>query len=186
MVEIIKLEFTATGGIYLNCKVPNVSYLKDVYIKKVTIETQDTYTDSGYSGKDIYNTGIKSLSVKELELNIDANELLLPKNSIGNTLFLVYIETEGTPKSDIPCGMDINPTINTLFNKSLFIEKSLSLQSLSKGVCDTHNDLIDYILLFKAFTLASELKDFSRAIYYWRLLNGENKDSSSYGCRCSK
>lgn len=185
MVEIVKLELTSDNGIYLNCKVPNVSYLENVYIKKVTIETQDTYKDGAYSGVDIYHTQQESLRTKNLELLIPSNELLIDNSAVRNTLYLVHIETEGEPGASTPCGVDSNPTISILFNKVLFIEKLLSLQSRTNK-CDTNKDLIDYALLFKAFLLSIELKDYNRTIEYWKLLTNNNQNSSTNGCQCSK
>lgn len=110
-------------------------------------------------------------------------DLLQP--SFTNDLIFVKVYTRGLPSLDIPCGLDINPTIGVVSWLYPIWKKVLKTTQELKDNCIIPKHLIDFILLFKAFQTAIKTGNFVLAIKYWkRLYKKHINDRINTKCNC--
>lgn len=183
MVEYNKLYILPCDkGLYLDCSVLSLPYFKDVYIDKVIIDTQNTFSEHGISTSPIYQKVIEG-NVKDLQLLIDRNELLVP--SMRGVMFFVYVVTKGNPSPDTPCGCDIPVSLGVAVDSFLVYKKAMKyLWDLNES-CSIPKYFIDFILFYRAFQLCLKTRNFLLAIKYWDRLVKHNIKDSGNKCLCN-
>lgn len=183
MVEYNKLYILPCDkGLYLDCSVLSLPYFKDVYIDKVIIDTQKTFSKEGISTSPIYQKTIEG-NVKNIQLIIDRNELLIP--SMRGVMFFVYVVTKGTPLPDTPCGCDIPVSLGVAVDSFSVYEKAMKYLSELEKSCSIPKYFIDFTLIYRAFQLCLKTRHFLLAIKYWnRLIKYSNKGTKNK-CLCN-
>lgn len=180
MVEFNKLlVLPCNRGLYIDCNILDLPYFENVYIDKVIIDNQNTYTLEGPSSTPIYSAVIEG-NQKKIQLTISSNDLLIDSDSV----FFVYVVTKGTPRSDIPCGLDNSIVVESCVDTYSIYRQALKYIKDECNRCEPSLSFIDFILRFKAFQLALKTKDFLLAIKYWRRFINQPSITKTNNCRC--
>lgn len=180
---------------YLNAHIANIDSCKNVHIKDVTIRTYNqVYTETNElksSDENIYqksfipsNTALDELSgnseepVKSIALDISINDVILDRPDFSHDLFFVYITTDGTPDSCIPCRMDEPTTIAVTFDDNLLYQKAMGYTKQLHNSCGNScaapsKDFIDFILLWNAFKASIETEHYVAAKQFYDELFGD-------------
>ena len=92
MIEFKELRVTPDGKtLIIDAAVKDLSYYDNVYIKSVTVDTQDTYSESGSSTNPLFHYEVASVSEENKKrIRLELNSSVLGKPITANT-FLVYI-----------------------------------------------------------------------------------------------
>lgn len=184
MIEFNKLFVVPyNGGLYIDCQVMNMSYYNNVYIDKIVIDTQDTFTTSGISNNPIYTYQVSG-NLKQVQLTIKNEQMDATIDE--TTMFFVYVVTKGTPSSSTPCGMDNSTTLGVSVNTYSIYRKAINYISQVYNKCDIPKHFIDFILRYRAFQVCLKAKDYRLAITYWKKFTNSNHISYANGCRCNE
>lgn len=184
MIQFNELRVSKDGKtLIIDASVRNLPYYKDVYIKDIIVDTQDTYISSGPSNKAIYTNKLAEDQNNKnirIELPIDL--------SSKNNLFFVYIGTKGTPTADTPCGLDDSTTLGvTFWEMPLYDAFMNNINSLEK-TCEVPKNFIDVLLKFKAFEVAVNTEHYNQAIKYYnkfiKPINSNNTTINNKFCNC--
>lgn len=167
-------------GIYLEAEVLDMPYFKDVYIDSISIDTQDTFCNSGISKSPVYNKTIEG-NIKSIKVFIDEAEIY---SKIDKSLFFVYIRTKGIPSSDTPCGLDEPITLGVCADVYNIYRKGIQFIQEVYDTCEIPKNFIDFILRFKAFQMCLKTRDFLLAIKYWKMFNETNSFNVNIKCPC--
>lgn len=183
MIEFKKLlTIPYNKGIYIDCTILDMPYFKDVYLDKIVIDTQDTFNSGGPSDTPIYSITIEG-EKKGTQITIKDTDLLV--SNMEGTMFFVYVYTKGTPSSDIPCGLDNNPTLGVTVDAYPIYKKALNFLNGLYNNCDISKNFIDFILRYKAFQICLKTRDYPLAITYWNKFIKSISTKSSNGCGCN-
>lgn len=214
MVIINELRITPDGkNLIVEATVENLTYYKDVNIAAVIIDTQDTYISSGPSNRAIYHQSfekephivstIQDCSSVTTSDGCECNgivtaqkygkknvRLILDKKDLGisldDSIFFVYIVTNGTPSPCTPCGMDNLYTMGIAYNLRPLYNLGMNYIRELADNCSMPKNFIDYILRFKAFELSLRTGNYTLAIDYWKRFfkNKTSSISKPKGCGC--
>lgn len=182
MIEINNLEILPCNkGIYINCKIPNLEYYKDIYLDKIIIDSQDTYKYSNPSDSPIYQKEILE-NTKELQIFIPIQELLI--DSTYGKIFFIYINVKGEFAPNTPCGKDTKINLFTIAEYTYIYKRSLQYIKDFQRECNVQKQFIDFILKYKFLQLLLKSKQYDLAIKYWNKLNNNvNKNIYNiYSC----
>lgn len=165
-------------GIYLDCEVCDLPYYENIYIDKVIIETQDSFSATSESNSPVFIYTVED-NKKKISIFIKSEQLLV--KCISDNLFFVKIKAKGTPSSNTPCGMDNLYTIGAVADTYNIYRASIKYMKECFNECTVPKRFIDFILRYKAFTICLKTRDFTQAIYYWKkfirgnIIRGGNK-----------
>lgn len=121
-----------------------------------------------------------SLSVKDILFLLDGED-----NSDNTPLFVVYVKTKGTPRSDTPCGEDQEYTMGIAINKCPILNYILETAEQIKSHCNIPKLYIDNLLKYQAFILAVKTGNFNRAVEYWKQFYNKGNFKINYNkCNC--
>lgn len=181
MVEYNELTILPCGqGISLDVSVKNLAYYTDVYIDRIIIDTQETYTPEGPNSNPVYTYTVEG-NLKEVQLTIDFCDFTEPP--ADGTLFFVYVITKGTPSTDTPCGMDKDTSVKAIIDENIIYEAGLKYIKETYAECTVPKDFIDFILRFRAFMMCLKTENYPMAITYWkRFFRSLKKPTSNCGC----
>ena len=121
--------------------------------------------------------------IKSYRIEINKNDSTL---TFKNNLLFVYVQTEGAPALDTPCGMDEETTLGvTLYHYPIYNSIMNSIKELEKD-CEVPKSFIDNMLRFKAFELALNTGHYNQAIiYYNKFIKNANLGTvTSNKCNC--
>lgn len=152
-------------GIDIDISVMDLPYFKDVYLKSIIIDTQDTFKADGPSSNPVYTLNIED-NTKSLHLLIKDSELLI--SSMENTIFFVYVTVKGTPSIDTPCGLDNTISVGTCYDKCTIFQRGMKYIQETYNNCKVPRNFIDFILRYKAFEMCLTVKNLPLAITYWK------------------
>lgn len=169
-------------GIYLDCEVCDLPYYENVYIDKVIIETQDTFSVTKESSTPVY-TYIVEGNKKSIRLFIKDADMLV--KCFTDNLYFIKVKAKGIPASDTPCGMDNIYTIGVVADTYKIYRKALKYMNRCLDTCEVPKALIDFILRYKAFSICLKTRDFTQAIYYWKKFIKTSSVKTSSICRCN-
>lgn len=184
MVQFNELRITPDGKILIiDVSVKNLSYFTDVYLDSISIDTQDTFINSGVSSTPVYTRTVEG-SLKTIRLELDASNIL---PSLLNSLFFIYVKVKGTPSSDTPCTMDNITTIGTVYNLYPIYQQALTYIGEVTNSCSTPVNFVNSILKYEALTLALKTAHFDTAISYWTryFMNSSPDVIVSQDCNCN-
>lgn len=186
MIEFKELRVTPDGKtLIIDVAVKDLSYYDDVYIDSLTIDTQDTYSESGLSTNPIFYYEVASVSDKNKKrIRLELNSSVLGKPITGN-MFFVYITVKGTPAADTPCGLDNVTTLGVTADLYPFYKSSINYMKELENECEPSKNFIDSLLRFKAFELSIRTGHYVQAIKYWNKFFKEVRSNTvNTICRC--
>ena len=185
MVDILKLAIEDEGTSFsLQCAIKSDSYYDNVFLDKILIDTQDTYSDSGPSTS-AYTLKTFESNTKSYTLDKDTSIPLDLKNNI----IYVWIVTKGTPSSDTPCGQD---NVNTLgvavYIKSIYEGIMCTLSELANADdCSIPKNFINKYLQYKGLIYALDTKHYAQAnSWYSKFFTANTETTINTGCSCGK
>lgn len=184
MVQFNELRVSKDGEILIiDASIRDLPYYKDVYIKNIIVDTQDTYISSGPSKNAIYTK-----EWPENQNNKKVRVELPIETSFKDNLFFVYIKTKGIPTADTPCGLDNNIILGiTFWEMPLYDVFMNNIKSLEE-TCEVPKNFIDVLLKFKAFEVAVNTEHYNQAIkYYNKFIKSINSNSTTINnklCNC--
>lgn len=183
MIRFDTLEASQDGKI-LNIKavVPDSSYYSDVYINELYIHTQDTYNPADMTSNYVYKHTANS-NTKELNLTIAVDQLNL---QTLNNLYIVYVNTSGSPAPDTPCGLDEVGSVGAIVNFYPIYEILMSCINQLDSPCGIYSGFINLFMGYEAFKLCLYTGDYQEAIkrfnrFFDTLNNNPNKKRCCYG-----
>ena len=186
MIEFKELRVTPDGKtLIIDAAVKDLSYYDNVYIESLTIDTQDTYSESGSSTNPIFYYEVASVSDENKKrIRLELNSSVLGKPITGN-MFFVYITVKGTPAADTPCGLDNITTLGVTAYLYPFYRSSVNYMKELENECEPSKNFIDSLLRFKAFELSIITGHYTQAIKYWNKFFKEVKSNTvNTICRC--
>ena len=186
MIEFKELRVTPDGKtLIIDASVKDLSYYDNVYIDSLTIDTQDTYSESGSSTNPIFYYEVASVSEENKKrIRLELNSSVLGKPITGN-MFFVYITVKGTPAADTPCGLDNVTTLGVTADLYPFYKSSINHMKELENECEPSKNFIDSLLKFKAFELSIRTGHYTQAIKYWNKFFKEVKSNTvNTICRC--
>ena len=186
MIEFKELRVTPDGKtLIIDVAVKDLSYYDNVYIESLTIDTQDTYSESGSSTNPIFYYEVASVSDENKKrIRLELNSSVLGKPITGN-MFFVYITVKGTPAADTPCGLDNVTTLGVTADLYPFYKSSINHMKELENECEPSKNFIDSLLRFKAFELSIRTGHYTQAIKYWNKFFKEVKSNTvNTICRC--
>lgn len=148
----------------IDIQVPDLPYYTNVFIDKITIDTQDTYIGSGPSTTPVYTQTVTG-SVKTFRIELP--ESVLETVKLDRNLFFVYAVAKGIPAPDTPCGMDNINSIGVVTNFKPIYDKALSLLTQSMDKCAPSQPLMDFVYKLNGLNLAIKLCNYPLAIKYY-------------------
>ena len=185
MIEFKELRVTPDGKtLIIDVAVKDLSYYDNVYIKSVTIDTQDTYSESGSSTNPLFHYEVASVSDENKKrIRLELNNTVL--GDITGNMFFVYITVKGTPAADTPCGLDNVTTLGVTADLYPFYKSSINHMKELENECEPSKNFIDSLLRFKAFELSIRTGHYTQAIKYWNKFFKEVKSNTVHTiCRC--
>ena len=174
MVQFNELRINPEGTkLIIDVSVKDSVYYENVYIDTISIDTQDTFIDSGPSSNVAYTNTLAGNN-KSVRLELGIGDLL---PSLLDNMFFVYIRTKGTPAANTPCGMDNITTLGVVSNLYPLYQHAFSYIKELSDTCSIPKNFINYILQYKAFELAVKTGHYTEAIKYWKRFFMGIKDS---------
>lgn len=167
-------------GLFINVAVENLPYYTDIYLDKISIDTQNTFVSGKVSATPIYEYTVAG-KVKEVELTVDPCEFTELQGA--GTLFFVYVTVKGTLAQNTPCGMDKVISVKALIDTYPIYRWGLKYIKQAYDECSVPRDFIDFILRLKAFKMCLETEDYPLAINYWKKFFRRLR-KSSLNCSC--
>lgn len=193
----------------IDASVDTLDYYKDVYIKAVSIDTQETFSINGPINEPIaefkidYTKAIGEDCCQYIETDSDDCDCVcgnvytgnkagnkhirlyltaddLNIGSLNDDIFFVYVHAGGVPEISIPCCMDNSYTMSIAVNLRPIYNLGMNYIRELGDRCTIPRGFIDYILRLKAFKLALKTGNYPVAIEYWNTLF-KNKPFSSIG-----
>ena len=186
MIEFKELRVTPDGKtLIIDASVKDLSYYDNVYIDSLTIDTQDTYSESGSSTNPLFHYEVASVSEENKKrIRLELNSSVLGKPITGN-MFFVYITVKGTPAADTPCGLDNVTTLGVTADLYPFYKSFINHMKELENECEPSKNFIDSLLKFKAFELSIRTGHYTQAIKYWNKFFKEVKSNTvNTICRC--
>lgn len=181
MIKFNELIIVNEQNLIIDVSVKELSYYTDVYIDSITIDTQDTFIESGPSSKPVYTKTIEGNN-KSIRLELNKGDLL---PSLKDNLFFVFIKTKGTPSSDTPCGMDNITTIGVVYNLKIIYSTMMCFLRQVESNCTIGKNFIDSLLRYKAFELSIKTSNYPLSIKYWNRYLSNKADNYTYkNCSC--
>ena len=181
MIVFEELRVTNDGeNLIINARVRKEPYYDDVYIDKVTIDTEETYSEGGLSKKPVYQYQVEG-NQKEISLIVGKGDML-PKPS--SHLFFVYVSTKGNPKLDTPCGMDEQTTLGVTMYMGDFYNEFMKYIGEMGDDCNIPQNLIDLLLRYAALNTSIDAGHYMKGIEIYKGLSGgiEHPVKSKCGC----
>lgn len=182
MVQFNELKINQAGTkLTIDIQVKNDFYYDNVYLNKVSIDTQDTFISSGPSTKTVYSTFLAGNN-KSFKLELGITDIL---PSLLDNMFFVWVETKGTPSSDTPCGEDNTLTLGAVLAWYPLYQQALSYIKEVENTCTPPKEFIDFILRIKALQLAIKTGHATQAVkYYNKFFKNIKKGTVINKCGC--
>lgn len=177
----ITLAIDSTGSyMTITASVKTDSYYTDVYIDKISIDTQDTYIENGPSTTPIYTQTITG-SQKSISITLDTNDFT---QSMNSNMFFVYVKSKGTPTSDVPCGADVVTSVGVVYNNYPIFQRGMKYIKEILNPKNIEKAFIDFILQIKALELSIITSNYTISVYYWNKFFKDNVYINNE-CRCN-
>lgn len=103
---------------------------------------------------------------------------------LSSHIFFVYIECDGTPAINTPCGLD-EATLGVTFDYGVIYNMAMNYTRELTNNCQMPQGFVDFILNTEALKLSLETEHYFPAIDYWkRILGNYRNNSVTRGCGC--
>ena len=184
MVIFEELRITNDGKtLIVRARVREGNAYQNIYINKVTIDTEETYTDGSDGSNGVYTETINDQ--KEITLYISTYKL--DTVELKDHLFFVYVHTTGNITGAVPCGADNKVTMGvTLYMGDLYNRFMSGIKEVGK-TCTVPKDFIDNLLKFKAMQLSLDSGHYTQGINYYKqwFKDDEFNTNLTPNCGCS-
>lgn len=205
MVQFNELRIDPdTNTLIIDAEVPD-EYKELVAIEYIYIDTEETVKPYEPSNKCVYKKDYSTTKPTQIHLEIpdenawmqqmtvesQLNAQKFTRETVKNNLLFVWIRVSGDPGVSAVCGRDNTLTLGIVSNPVILCSKGLQHIKEVEEKCLIPKGFIDFLLLYKAFELASKIQDVSSVLRYWNLLQ-RNITEVSYtsskkgGCGCGK
>lgn len=180
MVQFNELRINPEGTkLIIDISVKDSEYYQNVYIDTISIDTQDTFIDSGPSGEPAYTKTLEGDN-KSIRLELGTGDLL---PSLLDNMFFVWVRTKGTPSIATPCGEDNSLVLGVVIALYPLYQYAFGYIKELEKECSTPRGFINFILQLKAFQLAVRTGHYTQAIKYWeRFFKKLKKDAVTNKC----
>ncbi|MDR0912094.1 MAG: hypothetical protein LBM96_05790 [Methanobrevibacter sp.] len=151
----------------IDLQIEDKSYYRNMYLKAIYIDTQDTFVDSTTpSNTPVFKYFFPDDTSTEYHISLD--KLDLNGTDLSNNIFFVFVEVAGTPGPDTPCGEDNIFTIGTVYSKYPIYEKWYSYIKEINNSCCIPQNFIDYFLRIEALNLSISVNDYLQTVYLYK------------------
>lgn len=163
MINIDRLDFK-NGRLNIEVSIEDNDYFANVFLDKIIVDTQSTYTSSGPSQTPLLNyqiaTGQKKFQISFQPTNFNINEFC-------GTFFIVYITSTGNATTGTPADLIIPIEKVGIYDKySLFQELKPQFRLFTKtGIIP--KKFIDLILLIRYIDYSIIQKQYANIIHEW-------------------
>lgn len=188
MVRFNELRITNDGqNLIVDVSIREESYYSQCTIDNIKLDSDDTYIEGSpsSSAEILYKyTPQQGDKLRTLRRIYNINSLNL--DSFKDHILYIYVEVDPTGiPSDIPCGMDTNPTIGvTLYMGDIYNQFMSNIRELS-DTCNVPQNFINDILQYKAIESSINSGHYIQANkYYNNFFKGKSIKSSSSNCGC--
>lgn len=196
MMHFNELRITQDNKfLIIDVSVDSQDYFTNILLDTITIDTQDTYITNGPSDTPVFSYTVDPYSLiyslpencncspisesqdetycftygatqmKNARLEILISDLHL--TNTDNTMFFIYVKSQGTPALDTPCGFYKDTLIGTVINLQPIYRQTLNYLKEVEDDCTISKNFIDMILKFKAVDLCIRTGNYPQAIKYW-------------------
>ena len=182
MVQFNELRINSEGTkLIIDVSIKDLQYYQNVYLDNISIDTQDTFIESGPSDKVVYSYTLEG-DIKNIKLELGIGDIL---PSLLDNMFFVWVRTKGIPTPNTPCGEDNILTLGVAIALyPLYQEAFKYIKELEKE-CGTPKGFINFILQLKALQISVRTGHYTQAIKYWeKFFKSIQKDSTINKCRC--
>ena len=157
------------------------NYYDNVYIDKIIVDTQDTFTTSGPSANPIYSVTVNG-NLKEFSISLSSTEL--GGIDINHTMFFVYGVAKGTPAPETPCGYDDVNSVGVTFSMCPIYNKTMGYIKEVENSCEIPKDFINMIIQLKAIQYSVDSGHFTQAVKYYNKFYKNLSVNTSHTCGC--
>ena len=169
------------GHLLITAQVREESYYENVYIKKIYIDTQDTFTSTGPSSNAIYESEEYDSTTKEVHLDLVATDL---KNvDMSKTMFFVYTEGDGL-NQEVPCGFDNVYSLGVTFDLCPIYNETMQYIKEVENECELPKGFINMILQYKAIQYSINSGHYLQAINYYNKFYKDLSVVTTKPCGC--
>ena len=156
-------------------------YYDNVYIDKIIVDTQDTFTTSGPSENAIYSVTIDG-DKKRVSISLSATTLGL--SDLEHTMFFVYAKAKGNPAPTTPCGFDEEYSMGVTFAFCPIYNTTVQYIREIENSCEIPKNFIDMILQFKAIQYSIDTGHYVQAIKYYNKFFKKLNIGAHSNCGC--
>lgn len=168
----------------------NLLIKSDSTLKNVWIDTQKTFNCGESNSSSAWHFEITSSTpdttyyvdeidgLNTLNYSINLNDIIdvnaLFNSNVNDDMYFIYVGLDGSYFQELKVSYDEDFLRTYLFNE-------LYDAVDSKKCCEVNTSIIDKLLLYDAFKLATSNRD---KVYFWNLLHMTNVDTNS-NCSCN-
>lgn len=172
------------GHLIITAEVREINdYYDNIYISKIKIDSQDTFSSSGPSSSLIYESETFAPTTKKVTLDLTP-EMFTQAVDMNRTMFFVYAEASGSPAPDTPCGFDETPSVGVTFSLCPIYNETMQYVKGVENACILPKELINMILQFKAIQYSINSGHFTQAIKYYNKFYKTLSVSTTNSCGC--
>ena len=176
-----------TNTLIIDAEVPD-EYKELVSIEYLYIDTEETVKPYEPSSKCVYKKDYSTTKPTQIHLEIPDENAWMQQMTVES---FVWIRVSGDPGVSAVCGRDNTLTLGIVSNPVILCSKGLQHIKEVEEKCLIPKGFIDFLLLYKAFELASKIQDVASVLRYWNLLQRNITEVSytstkSGGCGCGK
>ena len=173
MIDIISAYLCKdTGTLRISVKIKGDSYYKDVFIDKIIIDNNNTFSPQGPGENPVYTATVKE-DLKFYHIDIPASMIA---GGIYRKILYIYAIARGVPGSDTPCGADDNTTLKVVADFESFYKRLLRFLPEMEKKCDIPMEFTDSYLRMTGVKLAVTTCNYAYANYLWGMFNVEKSD----------
>ena len=168
----------------IDARVRKEDYYKDVYIDKIVIDTEETYSEGGQSSNPVYSYSPEGDN-KSIRLILNINELQ-HLTSLKNHLLFVYAVAKGTPASNTPCGLDnINTLGVTTYMGDFYNYFMQNIKEVGQS-CSVPQNFINALLRWEALNVSIDSGHYTQGIKYFNdWFKDGVKETVNVNCGCN-
>ena len=182
MIKFTDLR-VSNGHLIISAEVREIEdYYDNVYIDKIKIDSQDTFSSTGPSSSLIYESASFPAETKSITLDLDASDFT--DIDMDKTMFFVYAVATGTPSADTPCGMDNVNSLGVTFSLCPIYNETMQYVKEVENTCILPKSFINMILQLKAIQYSINSGHFTQAIKYYNKFY-KNLSVSTKTCGCN-
>lgn len=184
MIKFTELR-VHNGHLYITAEVRDLEpYYDNIYISRIKIDSQDSFSSSGPSSNLIYESeDYSGQNLKSVSLILSSDDFT-GDIDMNKTMFFVYAVAEGTPDPSTPCSMDESPSVGITFSLCPIFNQTMQYVKQVEDSCVIPQPFINLILQFKAIQYSINSGHFTQAIVYYNKFYKNLSVSTTSNCGC--